>query len=225
MQSTITRLMLDPNAPNALLAVFRTGQGKSHIIRMLGTLQNGICAVFIPLLSLSADVMKKFQSACQLYGSVRAYHLDEIYEHSCSTYETVLERCQSLPPHTTSTIFLFSSPQHLCKSTRGLQTLLQCSEVGTLRQVVMDEVHLHVDHGLSFREDVRKLKDIFFLPVFQPRQDRQFKPSLLALTATMTKSLYPGLEYLTACKFIDDPRAIQLFRGVLLLTSAKRTSG
>jgi superfamily II DNA helicase RecQ len=73
----------------------------------------------------------------------------------------------------------------------------------------MDEVHLHVEHGLSFREDVRKLKDIFFLPVFQPRDERQCKPCLLALTATMTKSLYPGLEYLTACKFTDDPHAIQ----------------
>ena len=65
MQSNIIRLMIDPAHPNAVLAVYRTGLGKSQVIRMLGALDRGICMIFIPLLALSADVMAKFQSACQ----------------------------------------------------------------------------------------------------------------------------------------------------------------
>jgi hypothetical protein len=81
MQQKIIRLMIDPSSPDAVLAVYRTGGGKSHIIRMVGVLDRDVCLIFIPLLSLSADVMAKFQSAVQHYGSVRAYHLDEIYDN------------------------------------------------------------------------------------------------------------------------------------------------
>jgi hypothetical protein len=113
---------------------------------------------------------------------VRAYHLDEVFEHSKATYNEIMLRCSTLPPSTSSTIFLFMSPQHLSSSNAGLQTLLKSSEKGTLRQVVLDEVHLHIEHGLSFREEIRKLNDLFFIPVFRPRDTCTFKPRLLCLT-------------------------------------------
>jgi superfamily II DNA helicase RecQ len=197
MQQKIVRLMLDHRHPNAILAVYRTGEGKSHIIRMLGALDCGICAIFIPLLSLSADVMQKFQSAAQEFGSVRAYHLDEVFEHSKATYNEIMLRCSTLPPSTSSTIFLFMSPQHLCSSNAGLQTLLKISEKGTLRQVVLDEVHLHIEHGLSFREEIRKLKDLFFIPVFRPPDTSTFKPRLIKLRALRSNPPHiPTLYYI-----------------------------
>lgn len=98
MQRHIIKLMLDPSSPNAVLAVYRTGHGKSHAIRMFGVLDRGVCLVFIPLLTLSADVMAKFQFASQLYGSVRAYHLDEMYDGDHDQYNAVIiQRCLCLP--------------------------------------------------------------------------------------------------------------------------------
>ena len=92
------------------------------------------------------------------------------------------------------------SPQHLSSSNAGLQTLLKSSEKGTLRQVVLDEVHLHIEHGLSFREEIRKLKDLFFIPVFRPRDTCTFKPRLLCLTgfATVigTKCIFQAYSFL-----------------------------
>lgn len=48
MQGKILRLLLDPNSPNAILAVYPTGSGKSHIIRTVGVIERGIVMVFIP---------------------------------------------------------------------------------------------------------------------------------------------------------------------------------
>ena len=74
MQEKIIRLMINPDQPNAVLIVYRTGIGKSHIIvRMVSVLDRGaLCMIFIPLLTLSADMMAKFQSAVQAYGSVQS---------------------------------------------------------------------------------------------------------------------------------------------------------
>ena len=90
MQDKIVRLMIDPAQPNAVLAVYRTGLGKSHVIRMLSALDRGICMVFIPLLTLSADVMSKFQSASQHFGSIRTYHLDELKDNNPPKYDAFL---------------------------------------------------------------------------------------------------------------------------------------
>jgi hypothetical protein len=134
MQQKIIRLMFDPDKPNAMLAVYRTGEGKSHVIRMVGVLDRGVCLIFIPLLTLSADVMTKFQSACQLYGSVRAYHLNEIYDNNRDIYNAVLQRCIDLPPSTPSTVFVFLSPQHLCRSSNATSSLLENTQRRTTSQ-------------------------------------------------------------------------------------------
>jgi superfamily II DNA helicase RecQ len=73
----------------------------------------------------------------------------------------------------------------------------------------MDEIHLHVAHGLSFREECRQLKDVFFVPLFHLIDKDQFMPRLLCLTATMPIDYYEGLEYLTATDFRANQESIQ----------------
>lgn len=209
MQSRILKLLLDPASPNAVLAVYRTGVGKSHLIRMIGAMERGVCLIFIPLLTLSADVMSKFQSACQDYGSVRAYHLDEIYDSNIAQYNAVIQRCLSLRRDTASTVFVFLSPQHLCNSRDACNAFLQCAANGTMRRIVLDEVHLHIAHGLSFREECRELRDIFFKQLYFNPDSRRFRPRIMALTATMPTSYYSGLEYLTCSNFTENPSSIQ----------------
>ena len=46
-----------------LLLVHRTGGGKSHILRMIGSLVGGIVLVIVPLLTLCADQIRKILEA------------------------------------------------------------------------------------------------------------------------------------------------------------------
>ena len=76
-------MLVDPDVCNSkLLFVARTGIGKTHVFRMIGTIFGGICLNIIPLLSLSGTQMEKIKSASQQYGSVEAHHLDELPEES-----------------------------------------------------------------------------------------------------------------------------------------------
>ena len=62
-------------------AVFdRTGEGKSHIVRLLGTLLVlcGVYPIFHPSPSLTADQLTAFQSDYDDCGSIIAINLDEI---------------------------------------------------------------------------------------------------------------------------------------------------
>ncbi len=55
--------LLHPHCPNSLVVVHRTGGGKTHILRTLRVIERGIILIFIPLLTLLADVMHKFEEA------------------------------------------------------------------------------------------------------------------------------------------------------------------
>ena len=203
-QYKIGETIFDPNRPNALIAVYPTGSGKSHVIRVVGSMMRGIHLIFIPLLTLSTDVMAKFSSASQNHGSVRAYHLDEIYDNNETKYEEVMQRCANLKRSTVLTVFLFLSPQHLCNVVSARTTLVRCSWNGTLRSIFMDEVHLHVQHGLSFRKECRILRDKFLVMCMHPPNSDYFIPKFVGLSATFPSDYLPGLQILTSLKFDHD---------------------
>jgi hypothetical protein len=62
---------------------------------------------------LSADVRHKFEDTIPIWGNVGVYHLDEIFDSNRSTYFALLQCCASMSRRTTSTIFIFLSPQFL----------------------------------------------------------------------------------------------------------------
>ena len=136
-----------------LLLVTRTGSGKSHIMRTLGVAMNGIVVIFIPLLSLSADQMVKMKEAKQLLGSVETHHLDELPTNDGGeSLQKIVNRMSQLQEETTSTMFLFLSPQFLCKKSSKplLDALVVAYERKVLRVVGIDEAHLFVLHS-NFR--------------------------------------------------------------------------
>ncbi len=53
--------LLHPVLPDHLAVIQQMGTGKMHIIWTLGVMERGIVLIFIPLLTLSADVMSKFK--------------------------------------------------------------------------------------------------------------------------------------------------------------------
>ena len=201
MQMEAISHILNHRTPNKLLLVARTGVGKTHVTRTVGVILRGIILIIIPLLSLSADQLRKFRSACQSFGSVVVYHLDEIMNAPRSLRDKLLDRLSELQNNTTSTVFLFVSPQFLMKQESFRHALISQARRGVLRLIKLDEVHLHVQHGVSFRRDIRMLKDFFFLPIFTTNPERAARPFVFCCTATMSQEYISLLATLTSVGF------------------------
>ena len=86
--------LLHPHRPNSLIVVHRTGGGR--LIRSLGVIERGIVLIFIPLLTLLADVMHKFKEYNPTWGNVGVYHLDELYDCNQQLHHSLLSGCTLL---------------------------------------------------------------------------------------------------------------------------------
>jgi superfamily II DNA helicase RecQ len=124
--------LLHPVRPNHLTVIQRTGAGKTHILRTLGVIERGIVLIFIPLLTLSADVMSKFTCANQNFGAVAVQHLDELFDANKRVYCDLLERCRGLLQSTTTIVFIFLSPQFLINHPEARDVFIKCSHCNTL---------------------------------------------------------------------------------------------
>jgi superfamily II DNA helicase RecQ len=71
-------------------------------------------------------------------------------------------------------MFIFLSPQFLMNHQNAPHIFVTCMQEGTLCLIAMDEAHIHVQHGTSFRDDIRALQVDFFRRVFgsQPANQR-----------------------------------------------------
>jgi superfamily II DNA helicase RecQ len=187
-----------------LLLVHRTGGGKSHILRMTGSIVAGVVVVIVPLLTLCADQMRKIKEASQKYASCEAQHIDECSKDDIRN--VIIPRMNAIGNESSSVMFIFVSPQKLvsCGSMRA--AILRCHQRKTLRLVVIDEAHLYAMHGRSFRGDLRLLQKSFFEVVF--RSGGAYHPLFLLLTATMTRQLLPHLSKLTNVDWSSSERQL-----------------
>jgi len=187
--------------PNHLAVIQRTVAGKTHILRTLGVIERGIILIFIPLLTLSADVISKFTCANQKFGAVTVQHLDELIDANKQVYYDLLERCRGLRQSTTTTVFILMSPQFLINHPEARKVFIDCSHRTTLRVIALNEVHIHVQHGTSFRSEIRALQVLFFSKIFR-EQLPTVQPRLIVLTAAMPTSYLPHLcRLLTVSSF------------------------
>jgi superfamily II DNA helicase RecQ len=128
-------------------------------IRTLGVIERGIVLIFIPLLTLSADVMNKFTCANQNFGAVAVQHLDELFDANKRVYYDLLERFCGLRRSTTTTVLIFLSPQQFLKNhPEARNVFIECSHCTTLRVIALDEAHIHVQHGTLFRSEIWALQ-------------------------------------------------------------------
>ena len=175
-------------------------------------MMNGITIIFVPLLSLSADQMTKMEEAKQCFGSVETHHCDELPTNDGGiALQKIITRIKELGDRTTSTIFLFVSPQFLCTKANKplLDELLSAHKRKILRVVAVDEAHLHVQHS-RFRVEILMLRELFFKKVFS-NDDPRSHPVFLAMTATMPKQYIPRLIDLTNVQLSVSGESI--FRG------------
>jgi superfamily II DNA helicase RecQ len=144
-------------------------------------IESGIVLIFIPLHTLSADVMHKFEEYNPTWGKVGVCHRQ--------LYHSLLSGCTLLGRDTSSTFFIFLSPQFLNNHRDTLNKFVSCAHKRTLHVIAMDEAHIHVQHGTSFREDIRALQIEFFRKVYG-NQPRDLRPWLIALTAAFPTTYF-----------------------------------
>ena len=122
----------------------RTGLGKTHITCIVGAIERGVICTIVPLLTLSADQLAKFRRASQSFGTIKAHHMDKPFKESHSKYNQLLHRIRGLERATTSTMFLFVSPQFIINYPDLQMNMINAARERILRMVGIDEFHLYV---------------------------------------------------------------------------------
>jgi hypothetical protein len=84
-------------------------------------------------------------------------------------------------------LIIFLSPQFLMNHQNALDIFVTCAQEHTLCLIAMDEAHIHVQHGTSFRDNIHALRVEFFRQVFgnQPVNRRLLS---IVLSATFPSS-------------------------------------
>eukprot|EP00978_Attheya_sp_CCMP212_P037126 scaffold173146_cov35-Attheya_sp.AAC.1 len=106
------------------------------------------------VLALGSDEVAKLCMASQAYGAINYYHVDE-HRDCPQTMNLILSQVDALSQDTPSTVFLNSSPQLIFKNHIMRNCLLKAHSKSILESFFLDEaVHLYVDHGIYFRDDI-----------------------------------------------------------------------
>jgi superfamily II DNA helicase RecQ len=138
------------------------GGGKSMVHDVFSVLNAGVSLTITPLLSLGADQEEKVNAAksTMMFGTIAAIHLDKIWaKHE---QESIIKDILSQLSMSNTTTFLFSAPQAIVKEGSLWMGLLEALiNKNRLPMVCVDEVHLFVYFGLTFRKEFKHLKTLF----------------------------------------------------------------
>ena len=131
------------NTKKRMIVVQPRGGGKTHVIRVIGSMLRAITLLIHPLLTLTGDQVGRFLEGSDVYGSMEAHNLDKQGSFNPGFQYKLLKRLRRVQNNTTSTIFLFVSLQYLATNSGVQEELLRCSRRGTLRSVQLDKAHLY----------------------------------------------------------------------------------
>ena len=120
---------------------------------MAGTFLKGVHVIFHPVLSMTADQITKFTEGSDEFGAIIVINLDEVAD-TALVRDRIINDLESLSNQTTSTYFLFSSPQFMAKHSSFSESLVQLAHKGILRSNTIDEAHLWAKNDLSFCSDI-----------------------------------------------------------------------
>ena len=204
-KEAIPRLLMmrcPPHRPEAMLLVQGTGGGKSAVAQTVGSVECGVTLVIEATLALAADQRSKVAQARNTYGPVLAYQLDSIKKPHLIT--KLRNKLSGLGAHSNITLFIYSSPEYLIRE--HWRTVFHgLINRKVLKLVCVDEVHLFVMFGVTFRKEFTLLKESFFQHLIATTTAEEgsnnngiyLKIPLLFMTATFNSSLLGLLNKMT----------------------------
>mgnify|MGYP005726043589 CR=1 FL=1 len=195
------------NLGRKMLLVDRPGGGKSHVVRMIGTMLRGVHLVVHPLLALTADQVPNFRTGSERFGPISAHNLDELASgFSGKRYRSrLLKYLLGISPETSRTVYLFASPHFLATYHDVRNVLLNSSRRGVLRSVTLDEAHCYAKQGASFRPEICMLRGTLFSKLY-PNTSAKRRTYLVCATAIDSKNDHRRLEHLTCSTFPEASR-------------------
>ena len=197
-----------PNTPQALLLVQGTGAGKSAVAQTVGIVDCGVTLVIEETLALAADQQSKVKSASNANGPVLAYQLDSIKKPDL--IKKLDEKLSNMKKGTNASVFLYTSPECLMKPPWN-SLLIKLINNGVLKLVCVDEIHLFVMFGVTFRKSFVNLKESFFKHLIDQSKNKKDSPHavhlkvpLLLMTATFNNRLLGLLEKMIGIKVLRE---------------------
>lgn len=180
-----------PAGYTAMVAM-STGGGKSLITQTVSyQYDNGLTIIIVPTISLMLDQQRNASSI------IKPDNKKEImYYHSgCNVDELISALDKNLVR------MLFISPEALIKNIRIQDSILKANSKGHLKNLVIDEAHIIIEWGASFRVDFQCLDSFKRLLV-------KDNPSLRTylLSATFSKKVVDNLKMF----YGDDDRWIEI---------------
>lgn len=199
----LSKLFHEDNAEERkLMANLKTGEGKTHIIRVMGTMLKGVHLIIHPLLVLTADQVVKFLEGTDDYGNIQVHNLDDLAGTTPEYRRNFVAMLNAMLADTDTTTFVFASPQFLAKYDHIRRVLVEdCKRRGTLRSVTIDEAHLFAQHGSSFRPEIRHVAEHVIKPIRRRTDTDRSRPFYVLLSATMSLSDMTALSNMTNVGF------------------------
>jgi len=142
-----------------VLLVQGTGSGKSAVAQTVGCVNFGVTVVIEPTLDLSSDQRSKVARARNTYGPVLAYQLDSI--KNPLLIKKLKKKLDELDSNSNVTIFLYTSPECLLRDPWNA-VFIGLIERKVLQLICIDEIHMFVTFGITFRKECTLLKQLFF---------------------------------------------------------------
>ena len=184
----ILKMMSGEDPAEPVLMIQPTGSGKSTVPLTCSVVQGGVSIVVENTLALGSDQSSKISSIVNPgVKNIKSYQLDTFKAPS-----ELKRLCDSILKHITSnsstSIICFSSPETLVHSVtvNFIQQLISKSK---LNFFCIDEIHLFLEFGISFRPSFLKLKNKIISLFFKEDKVSMTIPILL-MTATFDFNMY-----------------------------------
>ena len=188
----LLRMMCGVLVPSPVLLVQSTGTGKSSVPLTAATVDGGITIIVQNTLALGSDQASKIATAANASAKhVKSYQLD-----ACKDEEVLSNLCDAITHHCMSnidtSIIIFTSPEYLLKP-HVMSFFVSVVEKDLLRLFCIDEVHLFVQFGLSFRQSFQLIKKSTIDKLIDKESGQMHVP-ILCMTATFNNKLMNLLE-------------------------------
>ena len=144
-----------PNIPQALLLVQGRGARKLAVAQTVGIVDCCVTLVIKETLALAVDQQSKVKSASNVNGPVLAYQFSIKKTNLIKKLE---EKLSSMKKGTNASIFVYSLPEYMMRKP-WKSLLITLIKNGILKLVCVDEIHLFVMFGVTFRKPFVNLKE------------------------------------------------------------------
>jgi superfamily II DNA helicase RecQ len=176
-----------PSPKSSVLLVQPTGGGKTCCNVSHSLILAGFSLTIVPLLSLGVDQeekLKRYPSDASK-GIINPIHLDDY--RSAASQRSLVNDLLLIETTTQQTFLLFSSPQAIVGSKPFQELIQHLIKTKLLRMICVDELHLYVQFGLSFRDEFRSLtKYLFDLIRINRYTQQQGKRQIMRLSTDTT---------------------------------------